>query len=182
MSTKTWTIDPAHVVVEFSVRHLGLVTVRGVFQSVRGTLELDDDDPTRSKGYVEIDASSLNTNQEKRDEHLRSADFFHVDQHPLITLTSREIVPVGEGQYRVNADLTIRGVTEQVELEAELSDSINDPWGNTRRALSLSGTLNRTRWGLNWNSVVEAGRMVVGEKVKISGEAELVLQAVEVAA
>lgn len=177
-----WVIEPSHSVLEFSVRHLGLSTVKGVFGNFTGHLDLDETDPTRSSGKVEVDVASLGTRDEKRDAHLRSADFFDVENHPTATYHTTRIEQTGEGRYHVTGDLTIRGTTRPFEIDAELTDTMVDPWGNTRVGVSIQGTLNRTHFGLNWNQILEAGRMLVGEKVKISAEAELVRQEVAVAA
>ncbi|HEV3124082.1 MAG TPA: YceI family protein [Candidatus Dormibacteraeota bacterium] len=178
----SWVIEPSHSVLEFSARHLGISTVKGSFGSFTGSLDYDEEDPTRSTGTVEVHVHSLNTRDEKRDAHLRSADFFDADNHPKATFGTREILPAGEGRYKVKGDLTIRGTTRPVELDVELTEVMTDPWGNTRVGVSVSGTINRTDFGLNWNQVLEAGRLLVGEKVRITAEAELVRQEAAVAA
>jgi polyisoprenoid-binding protein YceI len=175
----TYTVDPTHASIEFSARHLGISAVKGSFQQFTGNLELDEADPARSRGVVAVDLASLTTGNDKRDEHLKSADFFHVENHPQAKFTTRSITPTGEDRYRVVGELTVRGVTRPVELEAELTGPLTDPWGNTRVGVSVRGTIDRKEWGLNWNQVLEAGRLLVGDKIKLTGEAELVRQATE---
>jgi polyisoprenoid-binding protein YceI len=178
----SWVIEPSHSVLEFSARHLGISTVKGSFGSFTGTLEFNEADPTRSRGAVEVQVASLNTRDEKRDAHLRSADFFDAENHPKAVFNSTAIRPNGENRYRVTGDLTIRGTTRPVEVDVELTEQMTDPWGNTRIGISVNGSINRTDFGLNWNQVLEAGRLLVGEKVKISADAELVMQQASVAA
>jgi len=174
----TYAVDPTHASIEFSARHLGLASVKGSFEQFTGTLELDEADPTRSRGTLEVDLASLTTGNDMRDGHLKSADFFHVENHPKATLTTTSITRAGEDRFRVVGDLTVRGVTHPIELEAELTGPMTDPWGNTRVGVSVAGTINRKDWGLNWNQVLEAGRLLVGDKIRLGGEAELVQQKV----
>ncbi len=174
----TYKIDSSHSNVEFSIRHLVIAKVRGRFTDVRGTLELDDADITRSKIQADIVAASINTAEEKRDAHLRSADFFDVENYPLITFTSKTIEPTGGESYRLTGDLTIHGVTRPIVLEVEDLGRATDPWGNPRVAFSARGSLDRKDYGLAWNQVLEAGGFLVGDRVEIS----LDVQAVRVAA
>src|SRR5437899_7671432 len=150
----SWSIDDSHTTVEFSVRHLGLATVKGTFQGVRGEVEIDEDDVTKSRGNVEIDVASIDTRDERRDTHLRSADFFDADNHPTIGFASRRITHLRGDRYEVEGDLSIHGVTRPVTLQAELSEFIVDPWGNRRAAVSLDGEINRVDFGLTWNQVL----------------------------
>jgi polyisoprenoid-binding protein YceI len=173
----SWSIDSSHTTLEFSVRHLGLATVKGTFQRLAGELDLDELDLTRSSGSVSIEVASVDTRDERRDTHLRSADFFDAEQFPTITFVSRSITPDGGDRFRVEGDLTIRGITRPVTLDAELSEFIVDPWGNRRAAVAVSGEINRTDFGLTWNQVLEAGRLMVGEKVRVHADTEVVLPA-----
>lgn len=174
-TTMSWDIDSSHATLEFSVRHLGLASVKGTFHTLRGQATVDEQDLTRSTGRVEIDVASLDTRDERRDTHLRSADFFDVDNHPTATFESREIRRIDGDRFEVLGDLTLRGVTRPVTLRAEVSEFITDPWGNRRFAVEVDGEINRTDFGLNWNQVLEAGRLMVGEKVKIHAATEVVL-------
>lgn len=173
----SWAIDSSHTTLEFSVRHLGLSTVKGTFHDLKGEVELNEEDLTKSAGRVEIAVASIDTRDERRDAHLRSADFFDADQFPTATFESRRITHLGGERYQVEGDLSLHGVSRPVTLLAEVSEFITDPWGNRRAAIAVSGEINRTEWGLGWNQVLEAGRLMVGEKVKISADAEIVVAA-----
>jgi len=171
----SWDIDSSHATLEFSVRHLGLASVKGTFHTLRGQVAVDEEDLTRSTGSVEIDVASIDTRDERRDSHLRSADFFDVENHPTATFESREIRRLHDDRFEVTGDLTLHGVTRPVTLQAEVSEFITDPWGNRRFAVEVDGEINRTDFGLNWNQVLEAGRLMVGEKVKVHAATEIVL-------
>mgnify|MGYP005854570399 CR=1 FL=1 len=173
----SWQIDPVHTNVEFAVRHLMVATVRGRFNSVAGTILLDEDDITRSSVAVQIDAASIDTREPQRDQHLRSPDFLDVAQFPTITFQSKRIEPRSDGRYSVIGDLTIRGVTREVVLDASLDGRVKDPWGNERLAVSAQTTINRKDFGASWNVALEAGGWLVGDAVQISIEAEAVKQA-----
>jgi len=173
----TWAIDSSHTTLEFSVRHLGLATVKGVFHRLSGEIEVDEQDLSRSSGRVEVEVASIDTRDEKRDGHLRSADFFDTEKFPTATFVTRRITARQGNRYDVEGDLTLHGVTRPVTLEAEVSEFIVDPWGNRRAAVAVSGEIDRTQFGLTWNQVLEAGRLMVGEKVKVHADAEVVLPA-----
>ena len=177
----SWAIDSTHTTVEFAVRHLGLASVKGTFHRVSGEVDVDEQDLTRSTGRAEIEVVSIDTRDEKRDAHLRSADFFDAEKFPTITFVARTVRERSGGSYEVEGDLTIRGVTRPVTLRAELSESITDPWGMRRAAISVDGEIDRTDFGLTWNQVLDAGRLLVGETVKFHADAEVV-QSVAVAA
>jgi len=171
----SWEIDPAHASVEFRVRHLMVAWVKGAFPDVAGTVEIDETDLTKSKVSVTIGAASIDTNNAKRDEHLRSADFLDSASYPVITFVSKKIV-VADGQLRqVIGDLTIRGTTREVTLSVdELTPAIKDPWGNTRRGATASAEINRKDFGLTWNKTLETGGLVVGDEVRIALGIELI--------
>jgi len=170
----SWAIDSSHTTLEFSVRHLGLSTVKGTFHRLSGEVDFDEEAPAKSLGKVEVDVASIDTRDERRDEHLRSADFFDAANFPTATFVTREIRHLHGDRFEVDGDLTIRGTTKPLTLEAELGEAIVDPWGNRRFAVTVRGEFNRTDFGLNWNQVLEAGRLMVGEKVRVQAEAELV--------
>jgi polyisoprenoid-binding protein YceI len=172
-----WSIDNSHTSIDFSVRHLGLASVKGTFHNASGEVTVDEEDLTKSSGRVEIDVASIDTRDERRDTHLRSADFFDVDRFPTASFESRLIRHLRDERYEIEGDLTMHGVTRQVTLQAELSEFIVDPWGNRRAAVEVSGEINRGDFGLGWNQILEAGRLVVGEKVKIQAATELVMAA-----
>jgi len=176
--TTKWTIDPTHAEVGFSVRHMMIATVRGRFGAVNGTVIVDEQNPKNSKVDVTIDARSVDTRQEMRDNHLRSPDFFDVEQFPNLHFVSKRIEgDPRKGEFRVIGDLTIRGVTHEVELKATLEGEGKDPWGNERAGFSASGKLNRSEFGLNWNQALETGGVIVSDEVKLAIDVEVVKQA-----
>lgn len=169
-----WTIDPSHSTAEFTVRHMMITNVKGRFGKLEGTVEYDPAHPELTKFDATIDAASIDTRDEKRDGHLRSADFFDVEKYPTLTFTSKEIKKTDDG-FVATGDLTMRGVTRTVTLEIEGPTEPNkDPWGGTRIGASAHAKLNRKDWGLNWNAALEAGGVLVGETVKITLEVSLV--------
>ena len=176
----SWQVDPAHSSVEFQAKHLMIATVKGRFTDFSGTLEALEDGTLRATGTIQT--ASIDTGEPKRDEHLRSADFFEVDAYPEIAFASTEIVPTGKDGFRVVGDLTIRGITKPVELTGSVEGTGRDPWGNDRVALQVRGAINRSDWGLTWNQALEAGGVLVGDKVKIELELSTVKPAVSAAA
>jgi polyisoprenoid-binding protein YceI len=174
MKNMRWNIDGSHSTAEFSVRHLMITNVKGRFGTVAGTVDYDAEKPEASQIDVTIDATSIDTRDEKRDGHLRSPDFFDVEKSPAITFKSTSVKKTDDG-FAATGDLTIRGVTKPVTLEVEgPSEPNKDPWGNTRIGASATTKINRKDFGLNWNTALEAGGVLVGEQVKISIEVSLV--------
>lgn len=174
----TWNIDTSHSGVHFSVRHMVIAKVRGAFNRFSGVVELDEQNPAASKVSVRIDAASIDTREEKRDAHLRSADFFDVEKYPELTFESTKVEKLDGDEYRVTGNLTIHGVTKEVVLAAESLGAGKDPWGNDRIAFSATTSVNRKDFGLTWNQALETGGVLVGEKIEIS----LDVQAVKAAA
>ena len=172
----TWQLDSSHSTVGFSVKHMMIATVRGQFQRYTADLAIDLDDITRSQVSAEIEVASIDTREAKRDEHLRSGDFFDAAGHPTITFVSRRIERAGGDDYRLIGDLTIRGTTREVVLEAEFAGVHKDPWGNTRTGFTVTGAVDRKDFGLTWNAALETGGVLVGDKVKLSLDLEAVLQ------
>jgi len=169
-----WNIDGSHSTAEFSVRHLMITNVKGRFGTLSGTVDYDPEKPEASQIDVTIDATSIDTRDEKRDAHLRSPDFFDVEKFPSLTFKSTSVKKTDDG-FAATGDLTIHGVTKPVTLEVEgPSDQNKDPWGNTRIGASATAKINRKDFGLNWNAALEAGGVLVGEQVKISIEVSLV--------
>src|SRR3954451_462097 len=153
-----WEIDSKHTLGELSVKHMIFPTVKGRFSAVRGTIVLDEDDPTRSSVEAEIDAASIDTREEQRDAHLRSADFLDAEQHPNITFKSRRIEPTRDrDRLRVIGDLTIRGATREVALDTTLNGRGTNPWGQQVAGFTAETSINRKDFGLNWNAALEAG-------------------------
>ncbi|HYY53775.1 MAG TPA: YceI family protein [Candidatus Dormibacteraeota bacterium] len=165
-----WEIDPVHSTIGFSAKHLMVSTVRGRFGAVRGTIDLDPADPERARGEVVVDAASVDTNMPMRDQHLRSADFLDAEKFPHLVYRISGVRRLGPERYRVEGDLTIRGVTRPIALDAELSDVFLDTRGRARIAVSATGSLDRTEFGLRWNQTLETGAVLVGDRVKIELE------------
>jgi polyisoprenoid-binding protein YceI len=165
--TGTWNVDPAHSTVEFRVKHLGIATVKGVFREYEGTIEIGDD-LTSTRAYGKIKAASIDTGEPKRDEHLRSPDFFDVENSPEITFESTSIEVIDEDEFHVTGDLTMHGVTKPITLHAEITGTEQDPWGNTRVGLEAQGELSRGDWGMKFNQALGSGNMMVSDKVRIA--------------
>lgn len=178
MNTNSWNIDAIHSGINFSVRHMVVSKVRGRFAKYSGTVDLDDGDLTRSVVEATIDASSVETGTPQRDAHLRSPDFLDVERYPEIRFRSRGIERLEASRYRVVGDLTIRDVTRQVSLDVEYGGRAKDPWGNERVGFIATTSLDRRDFGLQWNQVLEAGGVLVGDRVDV----ELEVQAVKAAA
>ena len=172
----TWQIDGAHTSVEFAVKHLMIATVRGRFGKVSGTVTTTGNAPAHAEVAVTIDVASIDTRESQRDAHLRSADFFDAENFPTITYRSKRTVGDVEGNFQLIGDLTIRGITREVQLEVTSEGRTNDPWGNKRAGYSARTTVHRKDFGLTWNQLLEAGGVAVGDEVRISLDLELVLQ------
>jgi polyisoprenoid-binding protein YceI len=168
-----WKIDPAHTTVGFSVPHMVISEVEGRFREFSGDVRIDDDKPKDSKVTFVVKTASVDTDNDKRDDHLRSPDFFDSEKHPKMTFESKKIRKVGKDDYRVTGELTIRGVTRPVTLKVELSKPLKDPWGNTVRGVRVRGEIDRKDFGLTWNKVLEAGGVLVGDEVTIDIKMEL---------
>ncbi len=176
--TTTWALDPAHSTAAFTVRHMMINNVRGEFGKLTGTLALDPKDLGKSTVEAAIDAASINTRVEARDNDLRSANFFDVAKYPTLSFKSTRVEPVSPGKLKVTGELTMHGVTRPVVLDVDgPSPAIKDPWGNRRIGLSASTRINRKDWGLMYNKLLESGGMVVSEEVAIDLELEFVQKA-----
>ena len=170
----TWTLDPHHTSVSFSAKHLGVATVRGSFNHVEADLDLDDPaDPTTGRGRVVIDAGSIDTGDERRDGHLRNADFFDADTYPQLVFEVKSVRPARDDTYTVVGDLTIKDVTREITLNYEHNGSVVDPMGNVKVGGTLSGSINRSDWGLTWNVPLAGGRWLVSDTVKLEIDGEL---------
>jgi polyisoprenoid-binding protein YceI len=174
----SWKIDPSHTRAGFSVRHMMIANVHGQFENVSGTVDFNEQDPARSSVDVQIEVASLTTRDEKRDGHLRSADFFDAEQYPYMTFKSRRVEKLGENHGRLIGDLTIRGITKEVALDVEYTGQAKSPWGTTSAGFTARTKVNRKDWGLNWNVALETGGVLVGDTVNIEIEAEIVKQPV----
>ncbi|KQV75953.1 polyisoprenoid-binding protein [Aeromicrobium sp. Root344] len=175
VSTGTWTIDPTHTEIGFSVRHL-VSKVRGKFEAFEGTI-VTHDDLTASSVNVTVDLNSINTGTADRDNHLRSADFFEVESHPTMTFVSTGIVQKSDTDFVVTGDLTIKGVSKPVELATEFLGEGGDPWGGTRVGIEATAEISRKEFGIDFNIPLEGGKVMVGDKISIHINAEAVLQA-----
>lgn len=174
-TTTTWNIDPAHSHAEFKVKHMMISNVKGSFRGLTGRLIEDTVDPNRSKVEATIDISSISTGDEQRDTHLKSADFFDHEQHPVMTFKSTTIEKKGDEEYAVTGDLTLHGVIKPVTFVVEgPSAPGKDPWGNTRIGLSATTKINRKDFGLTWNAALETGGILVGEDVQITLEVQFI--------
>jgi polyisoprenoid-binding protein YceI len=165
--TGTYAIDPAHSRIGFVARHAMVTKVRGSFSEFEGSGRLDAEDPARSRVGLTIDVASVDTRNADRDAHLRSKDFFDVDTHPKITFSSTAVEQVDVDHFRLTGDLTIKGVTKPVVVDLEYTGSAVDPFGNHRIGFEGEAKVNRKDWGLNWNAVLDAGGVLVSEKVAL---------------
>ncbi|HEV3472469.1 MAG TPA: YceI family protein [Actinomycetota bacterium] len=168
-----WTIDAAHTTIGFVARHMGLSKVRGQFSSFTGEIEGDPDDLTSARGRVEVDMASVDTGNADRDAHLKSADFFDVENHPMMVFETKKISNAGH-DFKVIGDLTIKGITKEVEFDYEHGGYEVDPFGNSKLGGALTGTINRRDWGLSWNVALDTGGVLVSEKIKIEIDFQLV--------
>lgn len=168
-----WNIDPSHSEVTFTVRHMVVAKVRGTFSKLTGTVEAPGDDPLKGKAEVTIDTASINTRDDKRDAHLRSADFFNIEQHPHLRFHSTGVEGSGK-KFKLKGEIEIRGAKQPITLDVENLGSAKDPWGQMRQLFHAETSINRKDFGLNWNQVLESGGFLVGDKVDIEVEAQLV--------
>jgi polyisoprenoid-binding protein YceI len=174
----TYTIDAAHSGAHFTVRHMMITNVRGGFRTVKGTVTFDPENPAATSVEAEIDAASIDTREPQRDAHLRSADFFDVEQYPAITFRSTGIEAAGDDEWKLTGELTIHGVTRPVALKVEgPAPEAKDPWGNVRTGATATTKIKRSDFGLTWNAALEAGGVLVGDDVKIELELALVKSA-----
>jgi len=173
----TWNIDPAHSTVEFGIKHMMIATVKGRFGTLSGTLQFDGSDITGGSVEATIDVSSISTNEPNRDGHLRSPDFFHVEQHPHMTFKSSKVEHVEGDEYRITGDLTIRDVTKPVTLDVTHEGQITDQYGKRRIGFAAETSISRKEYGLTWNQMVENVGAIAGDKVKVNLHIEAVRQA-----
>ncbi len=172
-----WVLDLSHSELNFRVKHLMISNVKGEFRKFEA--EVEGEDFTTSPVLVAIDAASIFTNDDARDGHLRSADFFDVEKYREITFTSTSFKKTNDANYKLAGQLTMKGVTNPVTLDVEFGGRNKDPWGNEKAAFSLSGVINRKDWGLNWNAALETGGVLVSDEVRITGDIQLVRKSAE---
>jgi polyisoprenoid-binding protein YceI len=171
----TWAVDPAHSNVGFAVKHMGIATVRGVFTEFGGLIEIGEDLAT-AKAYGTVNVDSLDTGQPQRDEHLRSPDFFDAGEYPELRFESTAITALDERTFRITGRLTIRGVTNDTVLHADVQGTDVDPWGNERVGLEVTGQLSRTDYGMRFNQTLGSGNMLVGDTVSLALDISAVRQ------
>lgn len=167
MAVINWTIDQAHSEIGFRIKHMMISWVRGLFLKFDGTVTTDGDDWTTAKVELDIDASSINTNEQQRDAHLRSADFFEVEKFPNITYESTDVKKVDDHHYIAIGNLTIHGITKEVTMNVEASDVVKDPMGNYRAGFTITGTLSRKTFGLTWNGSMPGGNSIIADDIHV---------------
>lgn len=177
VAAQTWTIDPSHSSATFSVRHMMVSNVKGSFGKMEGTVDFDGKNIAGIKATAKIDTTTITTNNEKRDAHLKSADFFDVAAHPTITFVSKRAEPAGAGKFRLIGDLTMRGVTKEVVLEVEGPTEPFTAQGNLRVGATATTTLNRQDYGVSWSRALDGGGVVVGDDVRVTIELSLMRKA-----
>lgn len=169
-----WNIDPSHSSIRFAVDHMVISEVEGIFSKYEGSVVSEKGDFSDAKINFTVDVNSVNTDNAKRDEHLRGADFFETEKYPKMTFVSTSVTKTGTGKYNLKGKLTLHGVTKEITLSMTYGGTTKDPWGNTKAGLKVTGVINRTDFGLKYNSVMEAGSLMIGEDVTITAKVELV--------
>ena len=169
----SWKFDYAHSHIQFSARHMMITNVRGEFEKFTGEVEFDENNLLATKATIEIDPSSINTREEKRDAHLRSADFFNVEQYPTIRFVTKHVTLTEPNHGRLVGDLTIKDITHEVLLDVEYTGALKNPWGATVAGFNAEGKINRKDWDLGWNVALETGGVLVGDEIKLTIEVEL---------
>jgi len=181
--TKTkWIIDPTHSELGFKIRHLMITNVSGAFNNFSGEVETIDSDFSSAEIALTAEVASISTNNEQRDGHLRSSDFFEMEKFPELTFKSTGIEKSGSDDYILNGELKLKGISKPVKLNVEFTGLTKDPWGNEKAGFVVSGKINRSDWGMNFNSSLETGGVLLSDEVRISSEIQLVKQVVSVAA
>jgi polyisoprenoid-binding protein YceI len=176
MTTIKWVIDPTHSEIGFKIRHLMITNVSGNFNQFEIVAETEGEDFTTAKIEASIKTSSINTNNLQRDEHLRNSDFFEVESHPEIHFTSTKLERLDDGNFRLHGDLSLKGITRPVTFQVEYNGIAKDPWGGYRAGFFLNGKINRSDFGLTFNSLLDSGGVALAEEVKIHSEVQLVKQ------
>lgn len=169
----TWNFDPSHSSIRFAVDHMVISEVEGIFSKYEGSIVTTKEDFSDAKINFVVDVNSVNTDNEKRDEHLRGADFFETAKNPKMTFVSTSLVKTAPGKYNLKGKLTLHGITKEIDMKMTYGGTTKDPWGNTKAGLKVTGIINRTDFGLKYNSVLEAGSLMIGEEVTITAKVEL---------
>lgn len=168
--TGNYTIDPSHSTLAFVARHAMVTKVRGAFNEFAGTFTVDAEDPSNATAEVTIEATSIDTRNADRDAHLKSNDFFAMDEYPQLTFRATKVEPKNDSAFHVTGDLTIRGVTKEVDFDLDFTGAVTDPWGNLRVGFEGRTEVNRKDWNLNWNTPLDTGGVLVSEKVTLEFE------------
>ncbi|MDF1518327.1 MAG: YceI family protein [Lutibacter sp.] len=168
-----WNIDASHSSIRFAVDHMVISEVEGIFSTYEGSVTTTKDDFSDTKINFMVDVNSVDTDNAKRDEHLRSADFFETEKYPKMTFVSTSVTKTGTNKYNLKGKLSLHGVTKEITLAMTYGGTTKDPWGNTKAGLKVTGVINRTDFGLKYNSVLEAGSLMIGEDVTITAKVEL---------
>jgi polyisoprenoid-binding protein YceI len=176
LSAAAWKIDRTHSYVGFSVMHMVVSKVKGQFNEFDGTVNFDGKDFATASVEVNVDPRTIDTGNERRDGHLKSSDFFAADSLPTMTFKSKKVIPGKSGAFQIIGELTMRGVTKEVTLDAQFNGSVTDPGGNTRAGFSATGRLNRQDWGVSWSKTLDAGGLVVSDEVQLVLEIEAISQ------
>ncbi|MFN3968231.1 YceI family protein [Flavobacterium sp.] len=176
MAKAKWAIDPTHSEIGFKVKHMMFTNVSGKFNSFEADIQNEEENFETATINFSAEVNSINTGNDDRDNHLRSADFFDMEKFGKLTFKSTDVKKVNEGEYKISGDLTIKDVTKNITLEAEYSGLMKDPWGNTKIGLALNGKINRKEFGLTWNAALETGGVLVGEDIKLNAEVQFVKQ------
>lgn len=174
MATTNWNLESSHSELTFKVRHMMISNVSGSFKQFSSTLTTEDEDINSAKVTFTIDVDSISTNNDQRDGHLKSEDFFNAANHPQITFASTKVEKVDGDNYKVHGDLTVRGTTKQIAVDVEFGGIVKDPWGYIRAGFTATGKINRKEYGLHWSAVTEAGGLVVSDDVKFELHVEYV--------
>ncbi len=178
MSTTKWAIDATHSEVHFKVKHMMVSNVTGMFKTFNATVETQGDDISTAKIHFTADIDSISTNNEQRDGHLKTGDFFDAENHPQIIFDGEKLEKTDGDNYKLHGSLNMRGVSKQIVLNVEYGGLVQDPWGNTRVGFSVTGKINRKDYGVNFSMISETGGILLGEEVSISANVEFVKQAV----
>ena len=182
MTNTNWILDATHSELQFKVKHLMISTVTGQFNKFNATVETDGEDFTTAKVHFRAEVNSISTNNEQRDAHLRTGDFFEADKFPDLLFEGERLEKTGDDEYKLHGTITIKGVSKRITLDASFGGITTDPWGNTRTGFSVAGKINRQDYGISFGSVTETGGLLLGDEVKIIANVQLVKQAAAVAA
>ena len=169
-----WSIDKSHSKIQFRVTHMAISEITGQFHTYNSKITADKNDLTNANISLSIDAKSIDTDHEKRDGHLRSTDFFDFEKYPNITFMSKSVKKVGNNKYKLSGDFTMHGITKTIDLDVKHFGTIHDPYGNTRAGFKVEGTINRTDYGMKYNSIMETGGLLIGKEVYISANFEII--------